>query len=187
MPDAFLEAGQHRLLVAGVDVDDPVGSEADLGQGRREQVLPGDAPEDLAFRPGGDARCEQRRSSPVDRGVAAAGDVVQRPERQPAAGEGAINGGDAERQNRPGAQRRPLEPLDLLAETTDGRRWDDSTHTLKLAGSLFMICSNGYRRESIGQSGTSARFRYLRPGSHCESARNLGIYLLYSRRNETIW
>jgi hypothetical protein len=98
MPDAFLEAGQHGFLVAGIDIDDPVSGEADLGQGRRKQVLPGDA-----LRPGGDAGCEQSRSSPVDRGISAASDFVQRPKRQPAAWQPIVDGGKAEGQDRPGA------------------------------------------------------------------------------------
>ena len=120
MPDAFLEACQHRLLIAGVHVDDAVGGEADLGQRGREQVLPSDAPKNLA--PG--ARCypgrEQGRSGTIDGGIATSRHLVQRPERQPAAGKAGVDGTDTERQDLAGAQRRPFKPLNLLAETTNG-------------------------------------------------------------------
>ena len=130
MTDAFLETRKHRLLVAGVDVDDAVGGETDLGQGRREQVLPGDAPQDLAFGPRRDAGGEQRCRCAVDGGVAAAGDLVQRPKRQPAAREPAVDGLDAERQYGPRAQRHALKALNLLAKPQDGGWLDRSTHAL---------------------------------------------------------
>ena len=120
MPNAFLETCQHRLLVAGVDVDDAVRVKADLGQRRREQVLPRDAPKNFA--PG--ARCdpgrEQCRSGTVDGGISTAGNFVQRPDRQPTTGKVGVDGIDTERQDRTGAQRRPFKPLNLLAETTNG-------------------------------------------------------------------
>jgi hypothetical protein len=126
MSNSFLETGQHRLLVAGVDKDDTVRTETDLGQGRREEVLPGDAPEHLAFRSGGDAGREQGSRRTIDGGIAAAGNLVQRPERQAAAGQPVVYGPDPKRQNCPGAQRRSLKLLNLLAKATDcwaaGRR-----------------------------------------------------------------
>jgi hypothetical protein len=38
MPQAFLHAGEHRLVVAGLDVDHPVRRQARLGEGRREEI-----------------------------------------------------------------------------------------------------------------------------------------------------
>ncbi len=142
MTDAFLETGEHRFLITGVDIDDAVGGETDLGQRRREQVLPGDAPKDLALGPSRDAGGEQGGRCAVDGGVAAAGDFVQRPERQPAARQSAIDGRNAERKNRAGAQRRTLKALNLLAESSDGRWLDGDTHVLlnALAESLFLLC-----------------------------------------------
>ena len=86
MPQPFLHAGEHGLVVAGLDIDHPVGSEAGLGERRREQVRARDAPEHLALGAGRDAGGEQRRRRAIDRAVATAGDLVQRAERQPAAG-----------------------------------------------------------------------------------------------------
>ncbi len=44
MAQAFLKTRQHRLFVAGLDIDDPVRGQTDLRQGRREQVGFGHAP-----------------------------------------------------------------------------------------------------------------------------------------------
>jgi hypothetical protein len=131
VPDPFLEAGQHRLLIAGVDIDDPVGGETDLGQGRHEQVLPRDAPEHLAPGPRSDPSREQGCCGSVDRGIAAACNFVQRAERQSATGKAAVDHRHSERQDRAGAKRRSLKPLNLLAKAADGGRLDGSTHTLK--------------------------------------------------------
>ncbi len=38
MAKPLLEAGEHALLVMGLDVDDAVGGKASLGQGGGEQV-----------------------------------------------------------------------------------------------------------------------------------------------------
>ena len=84
MPQPFLETGQHRLLVAGLDIDHAVGREAGLGERRREEVLPGDAPQNLARGARGDPGGEQRRGRAIDRAVAAAGHLMQRAERQSA-------------------------------------------------------------------------------------------------------
>ena len=87
MAQSFLEAGEHRLLVAGLDVDHPGRRQAGLGKRGREQILAGDAPEHLAFGARGDAGGEQRRRRAVDRAVAAARHLVQRAEGKPAAGQ----------------------------------------------------------------------------------------------------
>lgn len=87
MAQAFLHAREHGLVVAGLDIDHPVGDQPGLGDGRREQVGPCDAPEDLAFRPCGDACAKEGRSRAVNRAIAAAGDFMQRAERQPATGQ----------------------------------------------------------------------------------------------------
>ena len=142
MPQPFLEAGEHRLLVAGLDVDDPVRSKPGLGDGRREQVLPGDAPQHLALGPGGDAGGEQRGRRAIDGAVAAAGDLVQRPECQPAAGKAAVDRVDAERQYRFGSQRLPVKTLNLLSKSPDRRWLNGDTHALSngSGGNLFLLC-----------------------------------------------
>jgi len=92
-----------------------------LGERRRKQVLPGDAPKDLAPGPARDARGEQGGRSTIDRRVATSRHFVQRPERQAAAGKAAVDGRHSERKHRPGAQRRALKALNLLAKPQNGR------------------------------------------------------------------
>jgi hypothetical protein len=140
---AFLETGQHRFLVAGVDVDDPVRGETDPRKRRREQILPGDAPQDCALGPRRDAGGEQGGRSAVDSGVATAGDFMQRPERQPAAREAAVDGLDTERQNSPGARSLALKSLNLLAKAQDGRWLDGDTHVLseRSGGKCVLVMS----------------------------------------------
>ena len=77
MPQSLLKAREHRWFVTRFHVDDAIGQEAGLGDGRREEVLPRDAPQDLASC----ARGEQRSCRAVDRAIAAAGDLVQGAER----------------------------------------------------------------------------------------------------------
>ena len=80
---SFLEAGQDRLLIGRLDIDHPVGRQPGLSEGRREEVLAGDAPQHLAPRPRGNSRGKQRRRRAVDRAIAAAGHLMQSAERQP--------------------------------------------------------------------------------------------------------
>ena len=44
----FLHAGEHRLAVACLDMDDPVGEKIGLLESRREQIRMHDAPEHLS-------------------------------------------------------------------------------------------------------------------------------------------
>jgi hypothetical protein len=103
VPDAFLETGHHRLFVTGVDVDDTVCSETYMGQSRREQILLGDAPQDLALCPGRDTCREQGGRCAIDGGVATSCHFVQRPECEPATGKAAVDRVEAERQYRFGS------------------------------------------------------------------------------------
>jgi hypothetical protein len=57
--DAFLETCEHGFLVAGIDVDDAVRGETDLGKRGRKKILPRDAPEDSALCPPRDAGGEK--------------------------------------------------------------------------------------------------------------------------------
>lgn len=84
MTQAFFDAGEHGLVVARFDIDDAVRREARLGQRRSEQVRPGDDPEHLASRPGGDSTGKERCSGSIDRAVTPAGDFVERAESQTA-------------------------------------------------------------------------------------------------------
>ena len=95
----FLETGEHGLLIAGLDIDDAVGQETGLGEGGREEILPRDAPQHLAPCARGDAGGEQRRGRAVDGAIAAAGDLMQRAERQTASRQMPVDRLDTERQH----------------------------------------------------------------------------------------
>jgi len=55
--DAAIRA-MTPCFIAGLDVHDAIGQEPGLGDGRREQILPGDAPQHPASGPRRDARGE---------------------------------------------------------------------------------------------------------------------------------
>jgi hypothetical protein len=76
MPQALLEAGEEGFLVARLDIDHTIGPKPDLGDGWSEEVLAGDAPQDLAARSGGDPSGKQSGGRAVDHPIAAAGDLM---------------------------------------------------------------------------------------------------------------
>ncbi|CAM5279885.1 hypothetical protein ATER59S_00383 [Aquamicrobium terrae] len=119
MPQAFLHAGQNARLVAGLEVDHPVGCKAGLGDGRCEDVRLGNAPQHTAFGAGGDPCCKKSGSRPVNDAMAAAGDFMQRAARQPTAGESRIDFGEPERKHRFGASGPPFEAGDPLSKLND--------------------------------------------------------------------
>lgn len=55
MAKTFLETGEDRSLVAGLNKDHPAGRQTGLRERGREQVLPRDAPQDAPPHPGDDA------------------------------------------------------------------------------------------------------------------------------------
>jgi hypothetical protein len=67
MPQSLLKARKDRLLITSLHVDDTVGQETGLGDGRREEVLACDTPQDLALRARSDSRSEQCGRGTVDR------------------------------------------------------------------------------------------------------------------------
>ena len=77
MAQPFLHAGEHGLVITGLEIDHPVRSEPGLRQGRGEQVGPRQAPQHLAARAGGNPTGEQGGSRTVDRTIPAAGHLVQ--------------------------------------------------------------------------------------------------------------
>ena len=62
MAQAFLHAGEHRLLVAGLDIDHPVGMQPGLGERRREQVAAASCTTAPCRRCG--RRCRRRTARP---------------------------------------------------------------------------------------------------------------------------
>ncbi len=116
MPQAFLDTGHERLLIACLDIDDPVRTQTGLAQGRSEQIRARDAPQDRAWKAGDDTGCKQGCRSAADRVVAPAGDLVQRAERQAARRQRRIEFGDAERQDIDRPAFGMLEGADLRAQ-----------------------------------------------------------------------
>ena len=121
MPQAPLEAGEEGFLVARLDIDHAIGPEPGLGNGWSEQVLAGDAPKDFATRPGGNPGGKQRGGSAVHHPIAAAGDLMQRAERESASRQAPVNLLDAERKRRTTARRATFEALNALSKLLDNR------------------------------------------------------------------
>ena len=86
MAQPFLDAGKHRPLVAGLDVDDAVGSQPGLRQGGREEVEAAQAPEHLALGAGGHPGHEESGRRAVHCAVPAPRHLVQRAEREASVG-----------------------------------------------------------------------------------------------------
>lgn len=86
MAEAFLGAGENRLVIARFDVDHTIGAKPRLGKCRREQIRPCQAPKHLPACARGDAGGEQSGRGAVDGAIAAAGDFMHRTARQAAAG-----------------------------------------------------------------------------------------------------
>jgi hypothetical protein len=121
MAQTFLETGQHRLLVARLDINDTIRGQADLRQRGREQIGLGHAPQHLAGGPCGDTGCEQCCCRTVDRTFPAARNLVQAPQRQSALRQMLIDGADTEGQDGVLPHSGRLQPLDAGAEIVDDR------------------------------------------------------------------
>ena len=150
MAQAFLETGEQGLLVTGLDLDEAIGMKPGLGQRRREQVPAAHTPEHLAFRASGDPGGEQGAGGSVHDTVAAAGDLVQAAERQPASRQTPIDLGYAEREHPPGTALPTVEARDPPSKFRNDR--PDSTighgewRLLKAfatgpSAGMFLICS----------------------------------------------
>ena len=96
MPQPFLETGQHRLLVADFGINDAVWMQSRLGNRWRKQILAGHAPKHLSSGACHDTGRKQCGRCTIDSAVAAASDLVERAERQPAARQPFINNFNAE-------------------------------------------------------------------------------------------
>ena len=123
--------------------------EPGLRERRREQVLARDAPEHLAAGAGGDPGGKQRRGRAVDRAIAAAGDLMQRAERQSASRQMPVDLLDAEGQHQSPACGRALEALDALAKLLDNRKAGGRSHVLcNSLGGYYVLYLFQLRQES---------------------------------------
>ena len=165
VPQALLAAGEHRLLVAGLDMDHPIGIEPGLAQGRREQVGPGHAPQHRAAGAGDDPGREQRRGGTVDRAVGATRHLVQGAERQPAVGQARVDGRHPERQHASAHPAARLDPGDARAQLfergarphgSSGASWLMVAYVLLLFSMRSARCQSGLQeqvQENRGENG----------------------------------
>ena len=116
MAKPLFHAGEKRLFVAGLHIDDAAGRKTYLSQRRREEIGPCHAPEHLALRAGGDTSRKQGSCSAVDCTVAAAGDLMQRTECKPTTWQAPIDLGNTKRQDLPPTAACAFEALDALAK-----------------------------------------------------------------------
>lgn len=72
MAQALFHAGEHRFVIAGLDVDHAVRDQPRLRHRRREQIGSGEAPEHLAATPRGNPGAEQCRLSTAEQNQASA-------------------------------------------------------------------------------------------------------------------
>lgn len=78
VPQTLLHAGEHRRLVARLDVDHAIGGQTGLSEGRREEVGSGDAPEHLTLGTGCYPGAEERGGGTIDGSISTAGHLVER-------------------------------------------------------------------------------------------------------------
>ena len=100
MAQALLATGQHRLLVLRLCVNDTVRRQTGLGKGRGEQILPDHAPQHRPLAARGNPGCEQGGCGAINRAVAAASHLMQRPQRETAARQMRVNRRQTEWQHR---------------------------------------------------------------------------------------
>jgi len=144
VPQSFLEAGQHRFLVARFHINHPVRRKPNQSECRREQILPDHAPQHAPPCPCRNPCGKERSRSPIDRTVTATSHFMQCPKRQPAVRQPLINGLDAERQYCPFVLRPALKGLNALSKRLDNGNGDRRIHALiqlalEPACSLFVL------------------------------------------------
>ncbi len=127
----FLKTGEHGFFVLCLHIDHPVRRQTGRGEGRRKQILPGQAPQHASPGPRCYPRGKEGRRSIVDCPVPAAGHLMQRSKRQPAVRQPLVNQRNAERQNRATAPYAAVKAVQALAKRFDGGG-DTSGHVLQL-------------------------------------------------------
>lgn len=93
MPQTLFEASENRLVIASLDIDDPVRRQTGLGEGGGEEVGPRDAPEDFAAGPCRDPSGEEDSRRAVDGAVAATRHLMQRTAGEPPVGKPGVDSG----------------------------------------------------------------------------------------------
>lgn len=118
---AFLHRLEDLLVAGGVDIDDAVGPEPGLREGRRVEIALAHAPENLAGQSGRDTRRKGCRCRAENRLLAAAGDLVQGAAGEPVPRKDSVDGGYAEGKGFAGPGLSLLDAADLIAQAR--QRW----------------------------------------------------------------
>ncbi len=100
MSKSLLETGKDRFLVAGLDINHPVGWQAGLRNRWRKEIRLGHTPEYLSACSSSDSSREQRCGGTVDRSIAASGHLMQASNSQSSSRQNPVDFSDSERQNR---------------------------------------------------------------------------------------
>lgn len=100
MAQAFFHASEDGLVVAGLKVNDTIGSETGLFYRWSKKVWTGNAPEHLPLCARRDSRAEESGGRAVDGSVATACYFVQRAEREAAPWQTRVELAQAKRKNR---------------------------------------------------------------------------------------
>lgn len=99
MAQPLLHHRQHQVIAAGFCKDHPVGMQPAPGQRRAIEIAPTQAPQHRPFQPRQHARDEQRRHRGSSEVGCRADHLMQRPQRQPAPRQAAVEREEAERQH----------------------------------------------------------------------------------------
>lgn len=91
MTQPFLEAGEGGEFIACFDIDHPVHRQSGCLQSRRKQILGPYTPEDLSLNTRHDAGGKKSRHGTIQCAITGAGNFMQGPERQSAAGQAGID------------------------------------------------------------------------------------------------
>ena len=144
MAQPLLHTGQHRRIIAGLDMDHPARRQTGLLQPRREQIGLRHAPEHLPGQARGDPSGKTGRRRAIGGAIAAARDLVQAAKRQPARGQAAVKLGQAEGQRR---QRRAVIALDRCDPVP--QRHESRIGTRRGHGSVGLLSGRESRRHVL--------------------------------------
>ena len=119
-----------------------------MSEGRGERIGPVETPQDFPSRPRRDTGDEERSRRPVDRAVAATGDLMQRPKRKTASRKPRVDFSEPERQRGRHAPAPLFDLADLGAQNFDVR-WGRAD-LMELLGWRFepvRYLSNGFQSQ----------------------------------------
>ena len=119
MAQGLLHAEEHRRVILRLGIDHPVGMQPDAGQGGREEIAPGKAPENRAAEARQHPRGKERGGGTMHRAEAIAADLVQRTARQTALRQAFVERRHTEGQNPVPRPPPMLDPSNPCAQLRD--------------------------------------------------------------------